>query len=110
MADWEMTIKEDPEPLRFGRSQEEILQEIADNDPDKGLTCEILEYYEYECGSYCAGSEERGCPGHMTDIPISIEINGVEFRVGDDFPSSKEETQHVVKVINALREHCNKGK
>jgi len=67
-----------------------------------------VEYYEYECGSYCSPS---GCHGHETDIPVAFEINGVRFVVegydGGDYPNSDTDdtVKRVKEVVAALS--CN---
>jgi len=88
-------------------------QVYVGDDPFKhGLKNEGAEYYEYECGSYCT---QDGCMGHVTNIPLSIRVNGITFWVegveGGDFPSSlqsKEEIEHVRKVVRALEELIKK--
>lgn len=50
-----------------------------------------VEYYEYDCGRPCTPS---GCPGHPTDIPVAVDVNGftLELRTyaSGDFPHCEE--------------------
>jgi hypothetical protein len=65
-----------------------------------------VEYYEYDCGWPCT---VNGCPGHITDIPVSIIIDGIRFEVegaeGGDFPGSDiEKVKQVKAVVSELYE------
>lgn len=61
-------------------------------------------YYEYECGRPCT---PNGCPGHTTDIPVAIEINGFTFvLMGDQddlsFMHDKRQLDLWTRTVNAL--------
>lgn len=62
-----------------------------------------VDYYDYDCGSPCT---PHGCPGHLTDIPVSITISGVTFHVDGsergDFPSGAAGVARVQAVVEAL--------
>lgn len=82
--------------------QDEIPQHEPDYENEKGF---YVEYFEYECGMF--GCTPDGCPGHKTDIPIAIEVDGVRFEVegsmGGDFPGADEKlNKQVIKVVKML--------
>lgn len=60
------------------------------------------DYYEYECGNNCS---VNGCDGHVTDIPISITLDGITFYVSGypegDFPNSNSDA--VKSVVEKLK-------
>lgn len=63
-----------------------------------------VEYYEYECGNYCSVD---GCKGHVTNIPVGVEIEGVMFYVdgyqGGDFPGEGKSITKVQKAVAYLK-------
>jgi hypothetical protein len=71
--------------------------------PDDQVPEISVEFYEYDCGSPCT---ENGCMGHVTDIPVSIEIDNVSFEVsgywGGDYPREKATIAEVKSVIARL--------
>jgi len=63
-----------------------------------------VDYWEYDCGYPCT---PNGCPGHITDIPVSIIIDGVTFYVegyeGGDFPPrDPEKIEKIIKVVDNI--------
>lgn len=59
-----------------------------------------MEYYEYDCGHPCT---EDGCPGHITDMPVSITVDGVRLSVdgadAGDFPSDDRAHNQTVREV-----------
>jgi hypothetical protein len=74
--------------------------------PDQPPKLTDVETCEYECGAYCDGSEERGCPGHDTDIPVAITLDSVRFVVegydAGDYPGDRATVEEVQNVVSRL--------
>ena len=75
-----------------------------------------VEYYEYECGSYCSPD---GCCGHVTTFPVGFFYKGFMFYVDGykegDFPQdNKQENADYQKafheIIEALEDFHNRQK
>jgi hypothetical protein len=70
------------------------------------LSVEVF-YHEYDCWTPCT---QNGCPGHLTDIPIGIDIEGVSFYVDGyqlgDYPMSlhQEKIAKVKQVVTLILE------
>lgn len=63
------------------------------------MKIEVEEYHEYDCGSPCT---ETGCPGHTTDVPISISIGDVVLYTswyGDISNFDEQEYQDLKAII-----------
>jgi len=90
------------------RAAQASLAEIlpVSDDDDFG----VVEVYEYDCGKPCT---ENGCPGHETDIPMSIEFLGATFHVDGaergDFPTgaSKEHVRIVGEAVALMGQRLN---
>lgn len=65
------------------------------------IKIDSIEFYEYECGFPCTPD---GCKGHVTDIPISITINGVRLVVegADRRLSRRNEVKKLIKELEKL--------
>ena len=61
-----------------------------------------IEYEEYECGLPCI---PNGCPGHETDVPCGLIIEGFFFDVSNElYPPIKDETVERLKAV--VNEAC----
>ena len=78
---------------------------------DEDIPVEV-EFYEYECGSYCS---PNGCPGHMTTFPVGFFYKGFVFYVAGynegDFPQDNEQENSdyrtaFAEIIEALECFC----
>ena len=62
------------------------------------MKIEVLEWHEtYHVGMGCS---PIGCPGHNTDMPVAIEINGVEFRHANEYDEFSDEEKKKLEEIN----------
>lgn len=69
-----------------------------------------IEYLESECGGL--GCTPNGCPGHRTDIPVAIILNGFRLvqpevdrgePLGEDDKTSAKEYERWKKTIENLQ-------
>lgn len=101
-----------PETEQFITALEEAPSSIRiDFNPEKlELADWKLEFLETDCGSACT---PNGCMGHPTDIPLALNIAGVEFKLEPDDYDHKADfsaLRAVGKVLNDMINTAKKAK